>query len=143
MTKILLPFLILLSSCAVAGSIESFMLNDRKINLNNAKCQVEFKGVQIDLAMKGDCYFIKRSNSVHAQYYKDINAHVMLIVGDPLPKDPNYPLTLKRSDCGATIKALVISDSEKGMYLSDKSFSNTITCAGVGADEKEYYILSH
>jgi hypothetical protein len=62
-------------------------------------------------------------------------------VGDTLPKNTEYPLTLHRDDCGATLKALIIS--ETGTKLSDKTFTNTVTCAGVGADEKELYILSH
>jgi hypothetical protein len=141
MKTFFLSALILLSSCALAGKFESLELERQKITLRQSECRIELGVAQIPLEMDGDCHFIKRSGIIHTKYYKDINAHVVLIVGDPLPKDPNYPLTVSRSDCGSTIKALIVN--ETSIYLSDKSFSETVTCAGVGVDEKEYYMLSH
>lgn len=135
--------LALLSGCASAGKYETLKIQSKTILLNQSECKIELKDTQLQLNISGDCHFIKNSNSdsIRTKYYEDINAHVTLIVGDPLPKDPNYPLTMERTDCGSTIKALIVKSNS--VYISDKSFSDTVTCAGIGSDEKEYYMLAH
>lgn len=135
-------FVSILSGCSHAA-VEKHEISDLKISLDIKKCLLKVDGKILNLEMQPKCYFVKDSSTgtVGIKYYSDINSHVLLIVGDPAPKDPDYPLTLTRSDCGNKLQALIVRN--KTALLSAKVFSNTLTCAGIGVDEKEYYILSH
>ncbi|HEB94167.1 MAG TPA: hypothetical protein ENI94_12030 [Gammaproteobacteria bacterium] len=133
---------ILLSGCSHAA-IEKYEISDLKISLDTEKCSLKVDGRALNIEMQSKCYFVKDSGTgiVGVKYYSDIESHVLLIVGNSVSKDPDYPLTLTRNDCGSKLRALVIKN--KTAMLSVKIFSNTLTCAGIGVDEKEYYILSH
>lgn len=102
--------------------------------INNVKLSIK--------EIKPDCFFVKNSASgkIDIKFYNDIGATVLLVVGTISPKDKEYPLTLKRNDCGTQIQALIL---KKGKPTLSKVFSNTLVCAGVGTDEKMFYILSH
>ncbi len=132
----------ILSGCSHA-SVEKHEIEGIKLSLDSEKCSLNVDGKTFNIEMKPKCYFVKRSGAefVGVKYYDDINSHELLIVGTSAPKDPEYPLTLTRTDCGSQLQALIINN--KTAKLSSKTFSNTLTCAGVGVDEKEYYILSH
>lgn len=130
------------SGCIQAAPKEE-IIADINISLDEKKCIIKIDNKTFIIEMKPNCYFVKHSNTgdTRVKYYKDIDAHVVLVSGSSAVKDPKYPLTLKRNDCGTQIQALII---KKGIpQLSSKIFSHTRICAGLGADEKEYYILSH
>lgn len=131
-----------LNGCAHA-STEEKMIAGKQISLDSEKCVLIIDNKILNIEMKPRCYFVKHSSSgkVGVKYYDDIDAHVLLIVGTSAPKDPEYPLTLKRDDCGEQVQALIIKKDKA--LLSSEIFSNVLTCAGVGVDEKGYYILSH
>ena len=135
-------FICILSGCSHA-SVEENEIAGVKISLDSEKCSLKLDDKTLNIEMQPKCYFVKNSatESIGIKYYDDIKSHVLLIVGTSVPKDPDYPLTLIRSDCGSQLQALIIKNGKA--QLSSKTFSNTLTCAGVGVDEKEYYILSH
>ncbi len=113
------------------------------VSLNNENCSLSVDNKEVgNIDMKPACYFVKGSASgkIDIKYYKDIDTYVLLFVGTISPKDKDYPLTLKREDCGTQIQALLIKGSEATL---SKVSSNTLICAGVGTDEKMFYILSH
>ncbi len=134
--------ILFLNGCAHA-SLEEEVIAGKKISLDSEKCLLNVDNKILNIEMKPRCYFVKHSSSgkIGVKYYDDIDAYVLLIVGTSASKDPEYPLTLKRDDCGEQVQALIIKKDTA--LLSFKIFSNIIACAGVGADEKGYYILSH
>ncbi len=139
-----LSVMFFLSGCAHA-SLEEGVIAGKKLSLDSEKCMLTIDNITFNLEMKPRCYFVKqsypvRSEKVGFKYYDDIDTYVILIVGTSAAKDPEYPLTLKRDDCGEQMQALII---KKGTaLLSSKRFSGGLTCAGLGADEKKYWILS-
>jgi len=136
-------FLIFISGCSFAEKYESLDLEGKMVSLNTSKCYVNYDSKDIHFGSVGNCFFVKENNSekIRMKYYKDIDSYVFLIVGDMLSKDPEYPLTMQREDCGSTVKALIINKKEA--IVSINKFTNTVTCAGIGSDEKEFYFLSH
>ena len=146
-TNIYLVFLFssLFNGCGEpsSSSVEKTEAGGVDISLNNKNCSLSVGNKKVgDVAMTPACYFVKGSASgkVDIKYYKDIDTHVLLLVGTISPKDKDYPLTLKRDDCGTQIQALLIKGNEATL---SKVSSNTLLCAGVGTDEKMFYILSH
>ena len=135
-------FIYILSGYSHA-SVEESKIGGLNILLDNEKCSLVIDGKVLNVGIKPKCYFVKHSvtGSIRVKYYNDIKSYVLLIVGTSAPKDPDYPLTLVRSDCGRQMQALIIKN--KMASLSSRVFSGSLTCAGVGVDEKEYYILSH
>lgn len=145
MAKLALFFLsiiLILSGCAHASQEIAVMVAGKKISLDSDNCLLNIDGKTLSLEMKPRCYFVvgDSGKEVGIKYYDDIDAHVLLIVGTSAPKDPDYPLTLKRGDCGEQLQAVI---TKKTTSVLSKVSSNTLICAGVGADEKMYYILSH
>ena len=131
----------LLCGCS-AVSAEQYEIDGVRISLDSAKCLLKVNDKPLSVEMKPKCFVVKHNGSeAGVKYYDDIKSHVLLIVGASAPKDAEYPLTLERSDCGTQLRALIIRNGTA--LLSSKTFSNGLTCAGVGADQKEYYILSH
>lgn len=137
-----LSMVLVLSGCAHASQEKSLMVAGVKVSLNSESCSLSIDNEILNIEMKPRCYFVAGDSGkdVGVKYYDDIGAHVLLIVGTPAPKDPDYPLTLKRDDCGEQLQALII---KKTTSLLSKVSSNTLVCAGIGVDEKVYYILSH
>lgn len=126
-----------------SNSLESIEVNGANVSLNNKNCSLTINKKELGKTnMKPACYFVRNSASgeIDMKYYKDIDTHVLLVVGTISPKDKEYPLTLKRDDCGTQIQALLIKGKEA---ILSKVSSNTLICAGVGTDEKMFYILSH
>lgn len=131
----------LLCGCS-AVSAEQYEVDGVRISLDSAKCLLKVNDKTLSVEMKPSCYVVKHNGGeAGVKYYDDIKSHVLLIVGTSAPKNPEYPLTLKRNDCGSQLRALIIKNGTA--LLSSKTFSDGLTCAGVGADQKEYYILSH
>lgn len=129
--------------CASTTKHETLEIMGMNILLNTSLCTINSGSQYLSTGTGANCFFIKENNSstIRTQYYKDIDAYVALIVGNSLPKSSEYPLTMQRDDCGSTIKALIIN--KNGVKITEKKFTKTVTCAGVGSDEKEFYILSH
>lgn len=143
--KIIFPSLfLLLNACAGASdSIDKVTIDGVNLSLNNKSCVLMIGNEKLSIKeMKPNCFFVKNSASgkTDSKYYDDIGANVLLVVGTISPKDKEYPLTLKRNDCGTQIQALIL---KKGKPTLSKVSSNTLICAGVGTDEKMFYILSH
>lgn len=132
----------LLSACVHAAQEKAVTVAGKQIFLDSESCTLKIDNEVLNIGMKPRCYFAigDSGKDVGIKYYDDIGAHVLLIVGTSAPKNPDYPLTLKRNDCGEQLQALIIKG--KTSRLS-KVASDTLICAGVGADEKTYYILSH
>ncbi|WDE10016.1 hypothetical protein [Thalassomonas haliotis] len=146
MYKLLISFVLASVSafgCASTEQHETLEIMDMKILLNTSQCTINSGSQNLSTGTEANCFFIKENNSskIRTKYYKDIDSHVALIVGNSLPKNREYPLTMQRDDCGSTIKALIIN--KNGVKITEKEFTKTVTCAGVGSDEKEFYILSH
>jgi len=146
MHRLLVSVLLVFSSASGCASVEmreTLEVQGMNILLNTRECSVKLEAQELSIGTGASCFFIKENNTnkVRTKYYKDIDSYVALIVGDTLPKNPEYPLTMQRNDCGSTVKALIIS--KDGISMAKKKFTNTVTCAGVGSDEKEFYILSH
>jgi hypothetical protein len=139
---LLFSLIFVLNGCAHASQQKEIEVSGIKITLNSENCLLNINGKTLKIEMKPRCYFAigDSGKDVGVKYYDDIGAHVLLIIGTSAPKDPDYPLTLKRNDCGEQLQALII---KKTTPLLSKVSSNTLVCAGVGADEKVYYILSH
>lgn len=132
-----------LSGCATASPVENIEVDGLSISLNLNSCITTIGENNLAFKMEPICHFVKNTNadSVRVKYYKDIDSYVILVVGKTLPPDSEYPLTVNRNDCGSQVKALIIKNGNPA--ISAKSFTDTVTCAGVGVDGKDYYILSH
>jgi len=144
-TYLIILFSLFLNGCgeSSSGSIENTKVGGVEVSLNNKNCSLSVDNKKAgNIDMTPACYFVKGSASgkTDIKYYKDIDTHVLLLVGTISPKDKDYPLTLKREDCGTQIQALLIKG---GKATLSKVSSNTLICAGVGTDEKMFYILSH
>ncbi len=140
---LILSILISISGCSKASTYETLEVNGQEIKLDVETCQIHYESQITKIDINKKCYFIKENNTdiVRVKHYADIASYVALIVGDSLPKNPEYPFTMSREDCGSTLKALIIGKDT--ISLSKKRLTETITCAGMGSDEKEFYILSH
>jgi hypothetical protein len=138
---LLMPLLIISTSACAAS--EKVLVNNSQIILNVKTCTVNFNENESKLLLENDCYFVRNSNSnsIRAEYYSDIKSHVLLIVGSTVKNDPSFPITETRNDCGSQLQGLIISDIET-MRLS-KVMPSSITCAGIGVDEKDYWIIGH
>lgn len=135
--------MLFLSGCASTSLLEKVEIEGFEISLDKQKCLLAVDNKSLKIQMTSMCHFVKNSNTstIRVKYYDDIDSHVLLIVGTSSPKNPEYPLTIKRNDCGSQLQALIIKKT--GSSLSSKILSNTLTCAGIGVDEKDFYILSH
>jgi hypothetical protein len=129
------------TGCSFATS-ESFEVNNITITLSNLDCVVRVSGQKLLPALGPKCHFIKdgASGKVKSKYYADIQSHVVLLLGNSVSNEAVFPLSKTRNDCGSKLQALIISNR---VQFSSKTLSDTFTCAGVGVDEKEFYMLSH
>ncbi|WP_207787856.1 hypothetical protein [Candidatus Thiosymbion oneisti] len=132
----------MLSTCACADT-EAIRIKNKTILLNTENCSIEVNGKKSNLALNRNCFFIKKSNSeeIRIEYYKDILSYVLLVVGTSVGNMPDFPLTQSRKDCGSQLQAIKISNI--GNISLSRVISDTITCAGIGVDEKEFWILAH
>ena len=138
--------ILLFNGCAHA-SLEEGVVAGKKISLDTEKCLLTIDNKVLKIEMKKKCYFIKKSYPVTSEkefgvyYYDNIDAHVLLIVGTSAPK--NHPshlsFTLGRDDCGEQRQVLIIKKETASLY---KVTDVGLICAGLGADEKVYNILS-
>ncbi len=135
-------FLVMLSTSACANNAE-ITVNNNAITLNSEKCSIKINNEESNLMLKSNCFFIKKSNSkeIRVEYYEDILSYVLLVVGTSVKNNPDFPLTQSRKDCGSQLQAIKISNT--GVITMSKIMSDTITCAGIGVDEKEFWILAH
>lgn len=137
----------ILNGCAHA-SLEEGVVAGKKIALDTEACLLTIDNKTLKVDMKPRCYFVKKIYPVASEkefgvyYYDDIDAHVLLIVGTSAPK--NHPghlsFTLGRDDCGEQRQVLIIKKETALLY---KVTDVGLICAGLGADEKVYNILSH
>jgi hypothetical protein len=137
----------LLNGCAHA-SLEEGVISGKKISLDSETCLLTIDNKTLIIEMKPKCYFVKKSYPVASEkefgvyYYDDIDAHVLHIIGTSASK--NHPshlsFTLERDDCGEQRQVLNIKKETTLLY---KAADVGLICAGLGADEKVYNILSH
>ncbi len=142
-----LGVIFILSGCAHA-SLEEGVVSGKKISLDSETCLLTIDNKTLKIEMKPKCYFVKKIYPVASEkefgvyYYNDIDAHVLLIIGTSAPK--NHPshlsFTLERDDCGEQRQVLIIKKETTLLY---KVADVGLICAGLGADEKVYNILSH
>lgn len=141
--KIFLAFLFLTSATACAEN-EEVTVNGARISLNTEKCTITTaNNNETRLALEPNCFFVKKSGTeqIRVEHYADIASRVLLVVGSSVKNHPDFPITQSRNDCGNQLQAIKISD--KGNVKTAKLISDTITCAGTGVDEKEYWMLAH
>lgn len=139
----LICFLLVMSGCSQAQTYETLEVAGHVLKLDTKSCQLDFGTKIMNLDMGEKCHFIKEGNTedVIVKYYSDKELHVVLIVGDSVIENPEYPVTMNRDDCGSIINALLVN--KNNIRISSKTLNDTVTCASVGVDEKEYYMLSH
>lgn len=141
MKKIVLLLFFSLSACAIA--VEKGAVDNTKLILDTKNCVVTFGADNLELDIKPNCLFVKhsQSNEIRSQYYKDIDSHVVLVLGGVHHVDSRRPVTQIRKDCGISIRAVLIKD--KKATLSSEKFDDFQACAGTGMDEKVFHMLSH
>lgn len=141
--KLMISTCLITLSTAACANTEAVTIKDSIISLDTEKCSIKFNGKETNLGLNRNCFFIKKSNSeeIRIEYYKDIFSYVLLVVGTSVKNSPDFPLIQSREDCGSQLQAIRISNI--GNISLSKVMSNTITCAGIGVDEKEFWILAH
>jgi hypothetical protein len=139
---IVITFFFLISTSACATS-EEIIVNNNLIKLNTKDCSFVYKNKKTKLLLKNECFFVKNSNTEDAriEYYDDIKSYVIVVVGETVNNHPDFPLTQIRKDCGSQLQAIIISKNSS--VTTSKLVAGSITCAGLGIDEKEFWILAH
>ncbi len=139
---LIVPFVLGISSIS-ACSAEEVEIQNKMLVLDQKQCLVRYKNKEAPLELDGQCHFVKAPNSksIHKQFYNDLNAHVIVVVGANVKNNPDFPITRQRSDCGNRVQAVIVSG--EGRITLSKPVASSVTCAGVGMDEKEFWMLAH
>jgi len=146
--RIILLSCLLFSSCAFSTNIdfnsnESVNLGEHLVSLDSDSCSIELSGVIKTLDIEGKCVFIKKdqTSEVKTYHFDDIESEVAIVIGNNIINDPEYPITSKRSDCGDVLVGITVNKS--GDIKLKTSENSSIYCAGTGAEEPLYWVLSH
>jgi len=135
--------LISLSSFACAND-EMVFVNNKTIVLNKDKCTLSINdSIEKKLDLTPKCIFVKENNlkKIEIKFINDINSYVLIIIGRSVKNHPDFPFTKTRNDCGSQLQAIIIP--KKGALRLSKVITDSITCAAIGVDEKEFWIISH
>jgi len=133
----------IVSACANA-EFERAKIDGHDIYLNINKCEYSIDGGDLKkFNLSEKCYFIRNNitKDIAYSFEKDIRSNVILIVGESVTNNPDFPLTKIRKDCGSQLQALILP--KEGKPKLSKVIKETITCAGIGVDKKEFWIISH
>ncbi len=135
--------LVLISFNTACTANETVRVNSLDISLSSKSCSLSINSKITYLDINNTCYFVKKSDSgdIRVEYYDDIKSYVVVIVGNLVRNNPDFPLTSIRKDCGSELQAIIISRA--GSLKISAISSGAITCAGIGIDEKEYWLLAH
>lgn len=146
--KIALLSCFLFSSCAFSNNAsfnidESFSLNGQSIKLDSKNCEISYQGEVKSLGVNGTCLFAKESNTskIKTYFFDDIQSEVAVIIGNSIIDNPDYPVTQKRNDCGDSVVGITVSNT--GDLKLKASEGSSVYCAGIGAGETLYWVLSH
>ncbi len=95
---------------------------------------------ELSLSPKPPCHFAMSSEGEvqHFTYSNHDDATVVIVIGTPPEEDPAEPLTL-RDDCGLESQGIILRPA--AVSLSERVARGSIKCAGVGVDEKEFWLF--